>query len=279
MPARPDYTIDIAALEQAIAADRAQGRTPVCIIASAGTVNTGALDDLNAVADVAAREKIWYHVDAAFGATLAASPRYKPLLKGLERADSVAFDFHKWFCVPYDAAAVLVRSREAHRRPFTQTASYLAHMPRGISGPAGIAFNEYGIDLSREFRALKVWMTLKEHGIARFGALVEQNIAQARYLADLVTAHPRLELSAPAPINVVCFRYVVPGRSPDELNDINREILLRLQEGGDVVPSFTVLEGRFVLRAAIVNHRSTRPDFDLLVRATVEAGDAVAAGA
>lgn len=277
IPVDADYRIRIPELQRAIAADREVGLNPIAVIGTAGTVNTGAIDDLGALAAVARQHGIWFHVDAAFGVGLATSARLGRLIAGIELADSIAFDFHKWFYVPYDAAAVLVRDRGAQRRSFAFNASYLAHLERGIPA-GGTAFNELGVDLSRGFRSLKVWMTFKEHGIEKFGRLVEQNVDQAGYLASLVERHPRLELTSPVAINVVTFRYVVDGASAEQLNDLNREILMRLHEGGQVVPSFTVLEGRFVIRIAIVNHRSVRADFDLLVEATVAAGDAITRG-
>jgi len=167
-----------------------------------------------------------------------------------------------------------VRDQVAHRATFTVTPSYLAALDRGISA-GGFPFAERGVQLSRGFRALKVWMSLKAHGVRAFARLIEQNVAQARYFADRVSAHPRLELLAPVPLNVVCFRYAAPGVEATRLDALNREILIRIQETGVAVPSHTVLGGRFALRVAVTNHRSRREDFALLVRTTVETGDAL----
>ncbi|MGH7560737.1 MAG: pyridoxal phosphate-dependent decarboxylase family protein [Gemmatimonadales bacterium] len=278
VPVDEEHRIDVAALEHRIAEDRAAGLRPFCIVGNAGTVNTGALDDLSALADIAARERLWLHVDGAFGALVALSDRLRPLVRGLERADSIAFDLHKWMYLPYDIGCVLVRDAEAHRRPFTTHASYLSRMSRGPA-PLDRDPGTLGPELSTELRGLKAWLLLKEHGIARYARLIEQNVDQARYLADLVRAAPELELMAPVPLNIVCFRYRGTGeRSAESLDQLNRELLMRIQEQGIAVPSQTALGGRFALRVAIVNHRSRREDFDLLVAKAVELGGEIAAG-
>ncbi len=189
----------------------------------------------------------------------------------MERADSIAFDMHKWLSVPYDAGCVLVQDPQVHQNTFGTSGEYLARVARGFS--AGVApFNEYGLELSRGFRALKVWMSIKEQGIAKFGRLIQQNVDQARYLARLIADSPRLELVAPVPLNIVCFRFADPEISPAALNELNKEILIRLQESGCAVPSSTVLKGQFAIRVAITNHRSRREDFDLLVHEAEKIG-------
>lgn len=270
-----DYRMDVAELEAAIAQDRADGFEPLAVVGCAGTVNTGAIDDLEALADVCQRENIWFHVDGAFGAVVALSPELNYRVKGMERADSLAFDFHKWLHVPYDVGCVLVRQHEDHLRAFATPSPYMAHNERGISADT-YSFGDYGVQLSRSFRALKVWMTLREHGIEKFGRLVEQNVAQAHYLASMVEQTPELELLAPVGLNVVCFRYVVAGLDVENdleaLNEFNMELLERLQESGIAAPTHTVLEGRYCLRVANVNHRSRREDFDLLMEAVLAIG-------
>jgi aromatic-L-amino-acid/L-tryptophan decarboxylase len=267
----PDYAIDVAALRQAIVADRAAGHRPICVVGNAGTVNTGATDDLPALATLCREEGLWLHVDGAFGALAAISPALRPLVKGIELADSVAFDLHKWMYLPYEVGCTLVRDQVAHRGTFNVSPAYLASFDRGIAA-GGFPFAERGVQLSRGFRALKVWMSLKAHGVDQFARLIEQNVQQAAHLVGLITAHPRLELLAPAPLNVVCFRYTAPGLDEDALNALNQEILLRIQESGLAVPSHTVLGGRFAIRVAITNHRSRREDFDLLAKAVAETG-------
>jgi glutamate/tyrosine decarboxylase-like PLP-dependent enzyme len=267
-----DYRIIPAALERAIAEDRAAGRRPICIIATAGTVNTGAIDDLEALSRIARRERLWLHVDGAFGASLGVSGRLRHLLAGIEHADSIAFDFHKWFYVPYDVGCVLVRDARHLRDSFSPPATYLVPFDRGVVGGDAISYGSLGVDLSRRFRALKVWMSLKEHGTDRYAAQIEQNVAQAAYLADAIAREPELELAAPVPLNIVCFRYI-GGRDVGLGDDeVNREVLMRLQERGIAIPSSTVLDGRFVIRAAITNHRSRRSDFDTLVGAVLAIG-------
>ena len=236
-----------------------------------GTVNTGAIDDLNELGRIARREGLWLHVDGAFGASLAVSHRLRHLIDGIEHADSIAFDFHKWFYVPYDVGCLLVRDEANLRDSFSPPASYLSKLDRGIAG-GGVSYGGLGADLSRRFRALKVWMSFKEHGSDRYGEQIEQNVAQARYLARLIEQEPELELAAPVPLNIVCFRYVGSRGADTDSDAINREVLMRLQESGVAVPSSTVLDGRFAIRVAITNHRSTRPDFDLLVRSALGIG-------
>jgi aromatic-L-amino-acid/L-tryptophan decarboxylase len=171
----------------------------------------------------------------------------------------------------------VVRDEAAHRAAFATRSSYLDATPRGIVA-GGLPFAELGVQLSRGFRALKVWMSLKTHGARALGRLVEQNVRQARHLRELVSAHPRLQLLAPAPLNVVCFRFASPALDEAALDRLNQEILIRVQERGIAVPSSTVLEGRFALRVAITNHRSTLEDFDLLVDAVASIGEELIAG-
>lgn len=269
IPVAPDFRMDLAELERAIAEDRSAGRRPCCVIGNAGTVNTGACDDLQALADLCAREKLWLHVDGAFGALAALSERLRPLVQGLERADSVAFDLHKWLYMPYDVGCVLVRDPEVHRRSFGTRAAYLARLERG-AGAGEYDYSALGPELSRGFRALKVWMLLKEHGIAKYTRLIEQNVAQAKYLASVAHRHAELELLAPVPLNIVCLRYCKAPRG--KLDDVNREILMRIQERGIAVPSATMLNGRFGIRVAISNHRTQTSDLDVLVERLVEIG-------
>ena len=244
------------------------------MIGNAGTVNTGAIDDLNSLADLCQREKLWFHVDGAFGALAAVSPELRPLLKGMERADSIAFDLHKWMYMPFEVGCTLVRSEVAHRRAFSLTPEYLSHFERGVAGGSHW-FYEYGLQLTRGFRALKVWLSLKEHGIAKYGRMIQQNVDQCRYLVSLIEATPELELLAPAPLNIVCFRYTAAGLGEAALNRLNQEIMFELHEQGIAVPSYTMLDGRFAIRVAHTNHRTRYADFDLLVREVVRLGQEI----
>ena len=275
-PVRDDFTVDVEALARMIAADRAAGLRPICIVGNAGTVNTGAVDDLPALADLAAREGLWYHVDGAFGTLAGLAPGLAPLVAGMERADSLTFDFHKWLYLPYEIGIVLVRDPQAHRNAFSLTPEYLVHAERGLA--AGVWFSDYGVQLSRAFRALKAWMHLKEHGVEKLGRLIAQNAAQARYLASLVERSGELELMAPVPLNIVCFRYRAAGLAEPALDALNQELLIRLQEGGVAAPSSTRLRGRLALRVAITNHRSRRDDFDAMIAEVLRIGRGLAAG-
>jgi glutamate/tyrosine decarboxylase-like PLP-dependent enzyme len=272
-----EYRIDLAALRQAIAADRAAGKRPFCVLGNAGTVNTGAFDDLPALAALCKAEDLWFHVDGAFGALAALAPELRPLTAGMELADSLAFDLHKWMYVPYEVGCALVRHKAAHKETFDVNPPYLARATRGIA--AGDDWlSDYGVQLSRGWRALKVWMSIKEHGLDRYAAMIRQNVEQARYLAGLVTAAPDLELVAPVPLNIVNFRYRGSGKADSEtLNQVNREILMQLHESGVAVPSNSILGGRYAIRVANTNHRSRREDFDLLVSAVRRIGSQLTA--
>ncbi len=257
IPLDGDFRMDIAALRSAIAADIAAGNRPFLLVGTAGSVDTGAFDDLAALAEIAREHGAWLHADAAFGALAALSPALRPRLAGIELADSVAFDFHKWAQVTYDAGCVLVRDPELHHAAFAQAAPYLAAAPRGLAGGQPWPC-DLGPDLSRGFRALKIWMTLSAYGTARFGRIVEQCCALARRLAELVRADDRLELLAPVPLNIVCFTVRGYGNSAID------ELVADLQEAGLFAPSTTTIGGRRAIRVAIVNHRTEAADIDAL---------------
>jgi glutamate/tyrosine decarboxylase-like PLP-dependent enzyme len=259
--------IDLAALEARMIADRAAGCAPFLLVGTAGSVDIGAIDDLAALAALAARHGLWFHVDAAFGALLALSPSRAALLDGIGQADSVAFDFHKWAQVQYDSGCILVREQQWMLDSFAQSASYLTTTARGLAGGAPWPC-DLGPDLSRGFRALKVWMTLEAHGTARLGAIVDHGCDLAERLAATLAASPMLVLAAPVALNIVCFRYDDGG--PD-LDGLNSDIAADLQEAGRFVVSTTLIGGKLVLRAAIVNHRTTEADVDALVAAICEA--------
>jgi glutamate/tyrosine decarboxylase-like PLP-dependent enzyme len=271
VPVKDDFTIDLNALEAALSADRAAGCRPICIIGSAGTVNTGAVDDLNALADLCQREKIWFHVDGAIGAVAVLAENVKPQLLGLEKADSIALDLHKWMHIPFEAGCVLVRHAEAHRQTFSLTPEYLVHESRGLAA-GHLWFSDLGLQLSRQFRALKVWMSIKEHGLERFGRMMARNVEQAQYFGRLVQNEPAMELLAPIRLDIVCFRFNPGGMDDAALNALNKEILIQLQERGIAAPSYTTLHGRYCLRIAIANHRSRNDDFEMLARDVVRLG-------
>jgi len=278
VPVRDDFTVDVAAMAAMIRTDREAGHRPFCIIATAGTVQTGATDDLPALADLAAREQLWFHVDGAFGALARVSPETAPIVRGMERADSIAFDLHKWGYLPFDVACVLTRADADLVETFSMQAAYLASESRGLMAQSGIFFADRGIELTRSFKALKVWMQFRASGTDTLGRHIARNVRQAHRLAALVTAHPSLELLAPAPLNIVNFRFTAPGNDEEALNALNREILIQLQERGIAAPSGTTIRGRFAIRVAISNHRSTDADFDALVEAVARIGGELTAG-
>lgn len=271
IPVLDDFSIDVAALRDAIRSDRAAGLLPACIIGNLGTVNTGATDALPTLADIAEKEDLWLHVDGAFGAFVRLSVSYAGIADGLERADSLAFDLHKWLYVQYNCGGVLVRGDKLHRDTFSVVPSYLRNLDRGLaSGP--LNFSEYGVQLSRSFSALRAWMALKSEGADRYAMQIEQNIMQAKYLTKLVQARSSLQLLAPTDMNIVNFRFYDATLDNDRLNDLNAEILMRLHEDAVAAPSSTELNGRFSIRVAICNHRSQRKDFDALVEGVVRLG-------
>jgi glutamate/tyrosine decarboxylase-like PLP-dependent enzyme len=195
----------------------------------------------------------------------------RPQLKGLERADSVALDLHKWLHMPFEAGCVLVKDKESHKRTFSLIPEYLAKNTRGLASGEDW-FSEYGLQLSRRFRALKVWMSLKEHGTKRFGRMIDKNVAQAHYLGQLIKNHGHLELVAPIGLDIVCFRYNPGGKSLHELNALNKEIKLQLEERAIALPGYTTLNGLYCIRIAISNHRTTNEDFDDLVHDVIAIG-------
>jgi glutamate/tyrosine decarboxylase-like PLP-dependent enzyme len=260
IPVDADYRMRIGALKEAIRRDREAGFTPFLVVGTAGGVDTGAVDDLSAIADIAAAETIWFHADAAFGALACLAPRLRGMLAGIERADSVAFDFHKWAQVTYDAGCLLVRDADLQLATFGQATGYLAAAARGLAGGQPWPC-DLGPDLSRGFRALKIWMTISAYGADALGAIVEKTCALAAHLVRLVDESDQLELAAPAPLNIVCFR--VKGFSDEQM----AALVADLQEEGLFAPSTTVIGGRLAIRAAIVNHRTALPDITALVDA------------
>lgn len=271
VPVQNDFSIDVAALRNAIRSDRAAGLLPACIVGNLGTVNTGATDSLQTLADIAEQEDLWLHVDGAFGAFVRLSENHGDIASGLERADSLAFDLHKWLYVQYNCGGVLVRGDKLHRDTFSVLPSYLRKLDRGLaSGP--LNFSEYGVQLSRSFSALRAWMALKSEGADRYAAQIEQNLLQAQYLTEVIRGRTSLQLLAPTAMNIVNFRFYDATLDDGRLNDLNAEILMRLHEEAVAAPSSTELNGRFSIRVAICNHRSRREDFDALVNGVVRLG-------
>jgi aromatic-L-amino-acid/L-tryptophan decarboxylase len=260
------HRIDVAALRAQIAEDRAAGRKPFLVVGSAGTVDIGAIDDLRALSALCREQGLWFHVDGAYGALGVLSPELAPRLAGLENACSIALDFHKWGQVPYDAGFLIVRDGERHRDTFAAPAAYLRRETRGLAANSPWPC-DLGPDLSRGFRALKTWFTLKTYGTEKLGAVITRTCALAAYLERRILAEPRLELMAPVQLNIVCFRY----RARDA-NKVNGDIVIDIQESGIAAPSTTILDGELAIRAAIVNHRTDTCDIDALIAAVLDFG-------
>lgn len=257
--------LDPQRLDAAIVQDRRDGFQPFLVIATAGTADIGAMDDLMVLGAVARRHRLWFHVDGAFGALAILSPAHRHLVAGIERADSLAFDFHKWAHVPYDAGCVLIRDEAVHRRTFAMEPAYLERGERGTAAGAPW-FCDYGPELSRGARAVKVWATLCEQGLDRIGAAIASNCTLALELARRLQWEPEFELLAPVALNIVCFRHRPPGVQGEALDRHNRDLACDLQESGAAVVSTTRVGKALALRAAIVNHRTTPADIEILVQ-------------
>jgi len=262
VPVHADFRVDVAAMRAMIAQDRAAGRQPICIIGTAGTVNSGATDDLDALADLAVAEQLWFHVDGAFGALARLSPALAPIVKGMERADSLALDLHKWVFLPFEIACVLVRDPQEHRDAFSLTPSYLRDEGRGVIA-GGLVFADRGPELTRGFKALKVWMSLKAQGVEAFAEVIEQNVAQAKAFAARIEQVPGIEISTPVVMNIAVWRFVPPGFTDAQCDTLNKELLLRIQESGLAVPSGSHMNGRYVIRTCITNHRTRWADLEV----------------
>ncbi len=263
------FGMDVTALRERIREDRAAGLQPMCVVGCAGTVNTGAFDGLEELAAVCREEGLWFHVDGAFGGLCRMSEAKRGLVRGIELADSLAFDFHKWMHVQYDAGCVLVRRAGAQYAAFSMRPPYLAHASGGLGG--GMEWPcDLGPELSRSFRALKVWFAFRENGVRKFGALIEQNCALAEYLGERVVRETRLELMTPVTLQIVCFRVKWEGASEAELDARNERLLIWLQESGVAAPSSTRIGGRFAIRVNVTNHRTRREDLDVVVGKVLE---------
>lgn len=279
VPVDAEWRLDVAPLREAIVADRAAGRVPFCVCASAGTVATGAIDQLAAIADVCARERLWFHVDGAYGAPGVLDPAVAARYAGMARADSLAIDPHKWLSVPVECGCALVRDGRLLREAFSLIPSYLqTEEGRGFGGLPWYA--EYGFQQTRGFRALKVWMTLQHLGRRGLAAHVARHNALAQSLAARVDAAPDLELTAPVTLSIVCFRYVPPGwpAGDPRLDDLNKAIMQEVQAGGEAFLTNAVLRGRFTLRACVLHYGTGEADLDALIDVVRRTGRRLTAG-
>ena len=269
IPCDADQAIDVAALEAAVHADRAAGKQPSLVVANSGTVGIGGFDDLNALADLCEVEQLWLHVDGAFGALVALSDRYAHLVSGIERADSVTFDLHKWLHVPVEAGCVFIRDRAKHHDTFAIEGAYLSDMRYGPA--VGVnRFTDLGVQQSRSSRAVKVWFHLREFGHDKLRQCVEKNIEQAAWLGQRIQATSTLELLARVQSNIVCFRCVPAELPADRLNQFNQDLLTRIQARGLALPSSYYANGVFYIRCCIANHRTTYADLEFFLNAVHE---------
>ena len=259
IPVDREFRMDVAALGRQLASDRAQGFHQVCVVATAGDVNTGAIDWLDAIADVCSDAGLWLHVDGSYGALAAQSPHVNGAMAALNRADSLALDPHKWLYAPLDAGCLLVKDGAALRRAFSEGAGYIDVVAdREMSE---FAYWDHSPELSRRFRALKIWFVLKLHGTRALQAAIDDNIAAARHLAQLIDASDDFERLAPVPLSIVCFRY----KKKDD--DFNKRLMVEVQRDGDSYLSNAIIDGRFALRACIVNFRTQLEDMERLLAA------------
>jgi aromatic-L-amino-acid decarboxylase len=260
IPVDEHFRIMLPALIKAVEADRREGRQAIAVVASAGTISTGAIDPLLEVAEVARTNDLWLHVDGAYGALAALADPAK--LNGLDRADSISLDPHKWLYQPLDCSLLLYRDAGIARQTFSYTDDYA----RALSDHPveGFAFFEESVELSRRFRALKLWLSLRYHGLAAFRAAIAENLRQAQLLAELIRSQPSLELLAPVELSAVCFRWT--DADEEELNRRNEEILRGVATSGRVALSNATIRGKFALRACIVNHRTTDDDIHEVIR-------------
>lgn len=261
IPCDGEHRMRVDELRKRIEQDRIDGLRPVCVVGSAGTVNTGAIDPLNQIADVAREYDLWFHVDGAYGAPGAMDETKRDLFAGLERADSVSLDPHKWLYVPVDAGCLLFRDPAAAMKPFsTADADYIK--VHGLADDATFAYWDYGVELSRRFRALKVWLTLGYYGARRIAEAVSKDLSLAAYLGELVSSADDFELLAPVELSICCFRYVPKNTHERDLNHLNEKIMSAVQKGGRAYVSNATVNGKFALRACITNFRTTRADIE-----------------
>lgn len=259
-------------LEAAIVHDKEAEKIPIAVAASAGTVSTGAIDRLRAVGEIAHRHGAWFHIDGAYGALAAMAAREK--FDGMELADSISLDPHKWLYQPLDCGCLLYRSPEAARKAFSHTGDYARTLY--ADQVEAFAFFEESMELSRRFRALKLWLSLRYHGLGAFRSSIAKDLRHAQRLADAIQHQPSLELMAPVELSAVCFRHRGPGkRSEEERNSFNLAALKRVVERGRVYLSNASLSGQFCMRACIVNHRTSDADVDSVVSEILAAAEEI----
>ncbi len=267
LPSDQDFRFDVGALREAVRRDRAAGRVPFCVVATAGTTNTGSIDPLHALADLCQQESLWLHVDGAYGAAAALSERGKALLAGIERADSLVLDPHKWLFQPFDMGCLLVREARWLENTFRTVPEYLEDTETGAEE---VNFWERGIQLTRSFRALKLWLSVKVFGWSAFRAAVEWGFRSAEVAETLVRQQGDWQVVTGAQLAVVTFRFAPPGWSDQQLDRLNRALVEEMIADGRAMLSSTVLRGRTVLRLCTINPRTTDEDIRLTIARLAE---------
>lgn len=255
--------IDIGDLVSQLEADIGAGHKPFCVVANAGTVMTGAVDPLFEIAEIAQRFDLWFHIDASYGGFAPLAESVKPLFRGIDRADSVALDPHKWLYLPVDCGCVLYRDPKTATATFEYDAAYTRVI--GQAADEAFAFWDYGPELSRRFRALKVWMLLQLVGVRALARSIENDLACARHLEDLVRASDDFEMLAPVELSIFCFRHRLPGLTNQQLDEHNERLLIALQRDGSSYLSNAIVKGRFALRGCVMNYRTTPRDMEILL--------------
>ena len=260
------FKIRVDDLVAKITADLEAGYLPFCVVANAGTVNTGAVDPLAEIREIADRFQLWMHVDGSYGAFAVLAKSARKFFAGLKRADSIALDPHKWLYLPVDVGCVIYRAPEIARAAFAHEAEYTRII--GEKADEAFAFWDYGPELSRRFRALKVWMLLKGVGLDSLGEAIESNLACARYLESMVRASDDFEMVAPVELSIFCLRHVpvqLRNKSPQAIDAFNERLLIALQRDGSSYLSNATLAGRFALRGCVLNYRTTLRDMEILL--------------
>lgn len=270
IPVDRHFRMDVRKLEEQIRADKNAGLQPICAIAVAGTTNTGAVDNLNAVANICNNYDLWYHVDAAYGGPAAKVKKVASLFEGIDRADSVVVNPHKWMYVPFEAGGALVKNPEHLRRTFSTIPDYLKSDQQN-GGRTDLM--EYNLPLTKEFKALKVWMTIKAYGADRLRHEIVCDIDKTQYLVDLIKDDEKLELMAPAPLSIVCFRYNNGMMEEEAINELNDRLIDEIESDGRVFLTGTKINKATALRVCFINHRTKKKDIQLLKETVLELGD------
>ena len=257
-----DFSIDLTALENQIEADIEEGFQPFCIVGNAGTVNTGAIDDLTALSELCQKYSLWYHIDGAYGGLAWALPEIADKYKGIELADSIAIDFHKWLYQPFEAGCLMVKDWDTLRRAYFKKADYL---DTSLEAAGRLDFNEHYFQLSRNAKSLKIWMSVKAYGMSRIRDMIQKDVDLTRYLGDQVKESDDFEIMSEPMLGITCFRYVGDLQSKEEIVKLNQELIPALEKDGRVFITGTKLNGEFAIRACLINHRKTTETTDFLL--------------